>query len=117
MNQKVKLIGMILCVVVVLAVIIGVIIAIGRKSNDTPPDEMQSPIADTTEPNNNGTETTIPNIPDKKPDGNGENDQKPVNPDDAVIDILDGYENNERNDEPAIDGEVVIVQGVKGENE
>ena len=117
MSRKANIVCIVICLVVILAVIGAIIFGAIRNGNDTPPDETQPPITDTTEPEDSGTDTTIPNIPDIEPDDKGDNDQKPVNPGDATIDILDGDETNERKDEPAVDGEVVIIQGVKGENE
>ena len=117
MSRKANIVCIVICLVVILAVIGAIIFGAIRNGNDNPPDETQPPITDTTEPEDSGTDTTIPNIPDIEPDDKGDNDQKPVNPGDATIDILDGDETNEREDEPAVDGEVVIIQGVKGENE
>ena len=117
MSRKANIVCIVICLVVILAVIGAIIFGAIRNGNDNPPDETQPPITDTTEPEDSGTDTTIPNIPDIKPDDKGDNDQKPVNPGDATIDILDCDETNERKDEPAVDGEVVIIQGVKGENE
>ena len=116
MTTPMKIITLVVIPVVVLAVGLGIFLAVSNDSGDNP-DETQPPITDATEPEDSDTEPTIPNIPDIEPDDTGDNDQKPVNPGDATIDILDGDETNERKDEPAVDGEVVIIQGVKGENE
>lgn len=117
MSRKANIVCIVICLVVILAVIGAIIYGAIRNSNDTPPDETQPPITDTTEPEDSDTEPTIPNIPDIEPDDTGDNDQKPANPGDVTIDILDGEESIERNDDPAVDGEVVIIPGVKGENE
>ncbi len=117
MNRTANIICLVVGVVVTLALIGGIIYGVVRKSNDNPPDETQPPITDTTEPEDSDTEPTIPNIPDIEPDDTGDNDQKPANPGDLTIDILDGEESTERSDDPAIDGEVVIIPGVKGEDE
>lgn len=117
MSRKANIICNVICVVITLALIGGIIYGVVRNSNDNLPDETQPPVTDTTEPEDSGTEPTIPNIPDIEPDDTGDNDQKPANPGDVTIDILDGEESTERNDDPAVDGEVVIIPGVKGENE
>lgn len=120
MSRKANLICIVICVVITLALVGGIIYGVVRNSNDTPPDETQPPVTDTTEPEDSDTETTtptIPNIPDIDPDDTGDNDQKPANPGDVTIDILDGEESTERSDDPSIDGEVVIIPGVKGEDE
>lgn len=120
MNRTANIICLVVGVVVTLALIGGIIYGVVRNSNDNPPDETQPPVTDTTEPEDSDTETTtptIPNIPDIDPDETGDKDQKPTNPSDVTIDILDGEEGTERSDDPAIDGEVVIISGVKGEDE
>ena len=120
MSRKANIICIVICVVITLALIGGIIYGVVRNSNDNPPDETQPPVTDTTEPEDSDTETTtptIPNIPDIDPDETGYNDQKPANPGDVTIDILDGEESTERSDDPTIDGEVVIIPGVKGEDE
>lgn len=117
MSRKANIVCIVICLVVILAVIGAIIYGAIRNSSDTPPDETQPPITDTTEPEDSDTEPTIPNIPDIEPDDTGDNDQKPANPGDVTIDILDGEESTERNDDPAVDGEVVIIPSVKGENE
>ena len=117
MSRKVNIICIVICVVITLALIGGIIYGVVRNSNDNPPDETQPPVTDTTEPEDSDTEPTIPNIPEIESDDTGDNDQKPANPGDVTIDILDGEESTERNDDPAVDGEVVIIPGVKGEDE
>ena len=120
MSRKANIICIVICVVIALVLISGIIYGVVRNSNDPHPNETQPLITDTTEPEDSDTETTtptIPNIPDIEPDDTGDNDQKPANPGDVTIDILDGEESTERNDDPAVDGEVVIIPGVKGENE
>ena len=120
MSRKANIICIVICLVVILAVIGAIIYGAIRNSNDTPLDETQPPVTDTTEPEDSDTETTtptIPNIPDIAPDETGYNDQKPANPGDVTIDILDGEESTERSDDHAINGEVVIIPGVKGEDE
>lgn len=117
MSRKVNIICTVLCIVVILAVIGGMIFAVVRNGNDTPPDETQPPITDTTEPAESGTEPTIPVIPDITPDNPDEEDRKQEMPGDVTIDIIKDNENNERNDEPSVDGEVVIFPGVKGDSE
>lgn len=120
MNRTANIICLVVGVVVTLALIGGIIYGVVRKSNDNPHDETQPPVTDTTEPKDSDTDTTtptIPNIPDIDLDETGDNDQKPANPGDVTIDILDGEESTERSDDPTIDGEVVIIPGVKGEDE
>lgn len=120
MSRKANIICIVICVVVTLALIGGIIYGVVRNSNDTPPDETQPPVTDTTEPEDSDTETTtptIPNIPDIDPDETGDNDQKPANPGDVTIDVEKGDGETERSDDPTIDGEVVIIPGVKGEDE
>ena len=118
MGRKANIICIVICVVITLALIGGIIYGVVRNSNDNPPDETQPPVTDTTKPEDSDTETTtptIPNIPDIDPDETGDNDQMPANPGDVTIDILDGKENTERRDYPAIDGGVIVIPGVKGE--
>ena len=117
MNHKANIVCSVICLVAILVVIGTIIYGAICNSNDTPPDETQPPITDATEPEDSDTEPTIPNIPDIEPDDTGDNDQKPANPGDVTIDILDGEESTERNDDPSIDGEVVVIPGVKGEDE
>ena len=87
MSRKANIVCIVICLVVILAVIGAIIYGAIRNSSDTPPDETQPPITDTTEPEDSGTEPTIPNIPDIEPDDTGDNDQKPANPGDVTIDI------------------------------
>ena len=117
MSKKANIICIVICVMVFLTLIGFIIYGVIRNSNDNPPDETQPPVTDTTEPEDSDTEPAIPNIPDIKPSDSGKNDQKPANLDDVSIDVLEGDENNEWNDEPAIDGEVVIIPGAKGGDE
>ena len=117
MSRKANIVCIVICLVVILAVIGAIIYGAIRNSHDNPPEETQPPITDTTGADDIGTEPTIPNIPDIKPDDTGDNDQKPVNPGNVTIDILDDDETEKRKNEPAVDGEVVIIQGVKGEDE
>ena len=120
MSRKANIICIVICVVIALVLISGIIYGVVRNSNDPHPNETQPLITDTTEPEDSDTETTTPKIstiPDIAPDEAGDNDQKPASPGDVTIDILDGEEDTVRSDDPAIGGEVVIIPGVKGEDE
>lgn len=116
-SKKVNIICIVVCVVITLILIGGIIYGVVRNSNDTPPDETQPPIIDTTETDNNATESSIPEIPIVDPDETRNNNQKSSDLGDVTIDILAGDESTERNDSPAIDGDVVIISGAKGEDE
>ena len=117
MSRKANIVCIVICLVVILAVIGAIIYGAIRNSNDTTPDETQPPIALQPRIEKREEEPTMPNIPDIEPEDTGDKDQKPANPGEVTSDILDGEESTERNDDPAVDGEVVIIPGVKGENE
>lgn len=117
MSRKANIICIVICAVVALALIGGIIFAVVRSGNESHPDETQLPITDTSKPDDSSTEPTIPNIPDIEPNETGDNDQKPANPGDVTIDILEGNETIERSNDPLLEGEVIIIPGVKGDDE
>ena len=65
------------------------------------------------EENITDTEVQIPPIVEVEP-GEGEDDEKKS--DDIVIDVNQREENEEINDEPTLEGDVVITPGAKGVN-
>ena len=117
MSRNTKTVCIAICSVVAL-ILVGVIAqSTFHRASNTPTDETENTVTDTTEPHNSGAESTVPNIPDIKPDDTGKNDQKPIAPGDVTLDVLNGDETNKRSDSPTIEGEVIIIPGAKGENE
>lgn len=117
MSRNKKTVCIAICSVVAL-ILVGVIAQSTLHRGSKPPaDETENNVTDTTESPNSGAESTVPNIPDIKPDDTGKNDQKPIVPGDVTLDVLKGDETNKRSDSPKIEGEVVIISGAKGENE
>ncbi len=99
-----------ICGGITLALIVAVVFSLVREKQETPV-ETRPPITDTdtTAPE----KSTTPVIPDIKSD-NGES--KGDMPGDITLDVA-GKNDETRSDEPYIDGDVVIIPGVKGEDE
>ena len=110
MSRTQKIIFCVVGLLGAVAIIIGGIVL--SSDDDKTPDETDPPaISDTND------ETSAPVVPDIRPNTNDDKEQHQDNPGDVTIDILDGEESTERNDDPSIDGEVVVIPGVKGEDE
>ena len=89
-------------------IVMGIIRNSNRNNPDVKPPEQTTDTSDTT------TDQTTPEIPPITDDGKG-TDPAPK-PGDVSIDVelpVDGS----RNDKPGIDDDVVIIPGVKGEDE
>ena len=115
MSRKANIICIVICVVITLALIGGIIYGVVRNSNDTPPDETQPPITDTTEPEDSDTEPVIPNIPDIESNDTG-GAQEEVN-DNGEIHLDVGAKNDNSNvDEPAVK-DFIVIDGVKEKTE
>ena len=67
--------------------------------------------------NENDTDTTDPSIPDIEADESGSEDYKQETPGDITVDVNQGDETENSKDDPAIKGEVVVIPGVKGDDE
>ena len=101
-----------ICAGITLALIVAVVFALVRENRETPQDETRPPVTDTdtTAPE----ESTTPNIPDITP---SDNESKADTPGDVTLDVAGKDDSETRRDEPHIDGDVVIIPGVKGEDE
>ena len=117
MSRNKKTVCIAICSVVALILVCVIAQITLHRGSKTPADETENTVTDTTESPNSGAESTVPNIPDIKPDDTGKNDQKPIVLGDVTLDVLKGDETNKRSDSPKIEGEVVIIPGAKGENE
>lgn len=106
---------MMIAVIAITLLMIGCVIVMGiiRNSNrnnpDVKPPEQTTDTTDTTSP-----DQTIPEIPPITDDGKG-TDPAPK-PGDVSIDVEQPVDGS-RNDKPGIDDDVVIIPGVKGEDE
>ena len=119
MTTPMKIITLVVIPVVVLAVGLGIFLAVSNDSGDNP-DETLPPVEDTTNPNESetdNTDTTEPTIPDIESDESESEDHKQETPSDITIDVNQGEETEDSKDDPAIKGEVVIIPGVKGDDE
>ena len=119
MTTPMKIITLVVIPVVIFAVGLGIFLAVSNDSGDTP-DETLPPVEDTTNPNESetdNTDATEPIIPDIEPDESGSEDHKQETPGDITIDVNQGEETEDSKDDPAIKGEVVIIPGVKGDDE
>ena len=99
----------IFCVVGLLgaaAIIIGGMVL--SSDDDKTPDETDPPaISDTND------ETSAPVVPDIRPNTNDDKEQHQDRPGDIHIDIEEKGEESTRNEDPVVEGEVVIIPGVK----
>ena len=105
---------MMIAVIAITLLMIGCVIVMGiiRNSNRNNPDAK--PPEQTTDTTDTTPDQTTPEIPPITDDGKG-TDPAPK-PGDVSIDVelpVDGS----RNDKPGIDDDVVIIPGVKGEDE
>ena len=105
---------MMIAVIAITLLMIGCVIVMGiiRNSNRNNPDVK--PPEQTTDTSDTTTDQTTPEIPPITDDGKG-TDPAPK-PGDVSIDVelpVDGS----RDDKPGIDDDVVIIPGVKGEDE
>ena len=119
MTTPMKIITLVVIPVVVLAVGLGIFLAVSNDSGDNP-DETLPPVEDNTNPNESetdNTDTTEPTIPDIEPNESESEDHKQETPGDITIDVNQGEETEDSKDDPAIKGEVVIIPGVKGDDE
>lgn len=122
--MKSKVINIILGVLIV-ATVVGVITAvvIGTKNkNIDDPDVTIPPVTDTptetTEPDD--TDPVVPPVPTDEPGTDDTGTDKPDETTEPVgevhIDVV-GENQNTKDDEPKIEGEVVIIPGIKDEGE
>ena len=120
MTTPMKIITLVVIPVVVLAIGLGIFLAVSNGDSGDDPVETLPPVEDSTNPNESdtaNTDTTEPTIPDIEPDEPGSEDHKQETPGDITIDVNQGEETEDSKDDPAIKGEVVIIPGVKGDDE
>lgn len=89
-------------------IVMGIIRNSNRNNPDVKPSEQTTDTTDTT------PDQTIPEIPPITDDGKG-TDPAPK-PGDVSIDVEQPVDGS-RNDKPGIDDDIVIIPGVKGEDE
>ena len=117
MTTTMKIITLVVIPILVLAIGLGIFLAVSNGDSGDDPVETLPPVEDTTSPGESDTDTTDPNIPDIEPDESGEEDHKQETPGDITVDVNQGEETENSKDDPAIKGEVVIIPGVKGVEE
>ena len=117
MTTTMKIITLVVIPILVLAIGLGIFLAVSNGDSGDDPVETLPPVEDTTSPGESDTDTTDPNIPDIEPDESGEEDHKQETPGDITVDVNQGGEPEKSKDDPAIKGEVVIIPGVKGDEE
>ena len=117
MTTSMKIITLVVIPILVLAIGLGIFLAVSNGDSGDDPVETLPPVEDTTNPNESDTDTTEPSIPDIKPDESGSEDHKPETPGDITVDVNQGDETENSKDDPAIKGEVVVIPGVKGDDE
>ena len=106
MSRTQKIIFCVVGLLGAVAIIIGGIVF--SSNNDKTPDETDPPaISDTND------ETSAPVVPDIRPNTNDDKEQHQDRPGDIHIDIEEKNEEYIRNEDPAVEGEVVIIPGVK----
>lgn len=99
-------------IIAVTLIMVGMIVVgvISKGKTDKP--EITAP-SETTE-----TESPTPDVPIIVDDGKGDNeDHKSDEQGEAVVDIIAVNDENRRDPEPGVDGEVVVIPGVKGEGD
>ena len=105
---------MMIAVIAITLLMIGCVIVMGiirnsnRNNSDVKPPEQTTDTTDTTTP-----DQTTPEIPPISDDGKKDSATKPG---EVSIDVEQPVDES-RNDKPGIDGDVAIIQGVKGERE
>lgn len=115
MKTSTKIIFFVIIPLTVL-LIIGVIVgALWQKDTPDDPSESLPSVSDTDIPGIDDTDD--PMIPKLDPDDTTGSDEEQDNPDDITIDVGKDTDSETRRDEPHIDGDVVIIPGVKGEDE
>lgn len=118
-SNKITLITVILITVILIGAIIVAVVIRGDPSK-TPPVVDTSGQTETTEPD--GSETTkpvidIPEDPGDPGDHSGVNQPGDENQDNITVDVVEKNEENKREPEPGVIGDVVIIPGVKTESE
>lgn len=91
----------------------GIFIAVkqGKTGNNT--DETLPPVENTAEPSIGTSDIDSPRFPDIETDETGEHKQDPHGI--VSVDVTATDEKNKEKAEPSIEGEVVIIPGVKGD--
>lgn len=117
MTTSMKIITLVVIPILVLAIGLGIFLAVSNGNSGDDPVETLPPVEDTTNPNESDTDTTDPSIPDIEPDESGSEDHKQETPGDITVDVNQGDETENSKDDPAIKGEVVVIPGVKGDDE
>ena len=117
MTTTMKIITLVVIPILVLAIGLGIFLAVSNGDSGDDPVETLPPVEDTTSPGESDTDTTDPNIPDIESDESGEEDHKQETPGDITVDVNQGEETENSKDDPALKGEVVIIPGVKGDEE
>lgn len=106
MSRTQKIIFCVVGLLGAVAIIIGGIVL--SSDDDKTPDETDPPaISDTND------ETSAPVVPDIRPNTNDDKEQHQDRPGDIHIDIEEKGEESTRNEDPVVEGEVVIIPGVK----
>ena len=106
MSRTQKIIFCVMGLIGAVAIIIGGMVL--SSDDDKTPDETDPPaISDTND------ETSAPVVPDIRPNTNDDKEQHQDRPGDIHIDIEEKNEEYIRNEDPAVEGEVVIIPGVK----
>ena len=106
MSRTQKIIFCVVGLLGAVAIIVGGIVL--SSDNDKTPDETDPPaISDTND------ETSDPVVPDIRPNTNDDKEQHKDNPGEVHIDIEEKNEEFTRNEDPAVEGEVVIIPGAK----
>ena len=106
MSRTQKIIFCVVGLLGAVAIIVGGIVL--SSDNDKTPDETDPPaISDTND------ETSAPVVPDIRPNTNDDKEQHQDRPGDIHIDIEEKGEESTRNEDPVVEGEVVIIPGVK----
>ena len=117
MTTTMKIITLVVIPILVLAIGLGIFLAVSNGDSGDDPVETLQPVEDTTNPNESDTDNTTPSIPDIEPDKPGSEDHKQETPGDITVDVNQGEETEDSKDDPAIKGEVSIFPGVKGDDE
>ena len=117
MTTSMKIITLVVIPILVLAIGLGIFLAVSNGDSGDDPVETLPPVEDTTNPNESDTDNTTPSIPDIESDEPGNEDHKQETPGDITVDVNQGDETENSKDDPAIKGEVVVIPGVKGDDE
>lgn len=99
-------------IIAITLIMVGMIVVgvITRGKTDKP---VVTTPTETTE-----TESPTPDVPIIVDDGKGDGeDHKSDEPGEAVVDIIAVNDENRRDPEPGVDGEVIVIPGVKGEGD